>query len=212
MVHILLGFLLLVPTGVRAGVILSSDPASGTPATTFLLRVSSTTGADVMSGFQLDLKVLPDAGASGTVTFATAQLPPNYIFASDTGLVTSNMGSELTANDFDTQLASNNPPGGTTVPMSPSTANLLSVTFSAPGASGTFGIYAVEGKGNTEWTDPSFGDNFFDNVPDGTGMDRIGEIVVAGTIPEPSSWVLLGLGCAILGWHLRKWNNHRIAA
>ena len=39
-------------------------------------------------------------------------------------------------------------------------------------ASGSFGIYAVQGAAFTQWTDSNFTPQFFTNVPDGTDTVR----------------------------------------
>src|SRR5262249_43261161 len=96
---------------------------------------------------------------------------------------------------------------GTPVPGAPG-ANLLQIDFRASaGASGLFGIYALEGAGTTQWTDANFTTQFFTNVPNGTGMIRIGEVLVLQAVPEPSSIVLMGLaGVAIVA---ARWPRRR---
>ena len=63
-----------------------------------------------------------------------------------------------------------------------------------------------EGEPLTEWTDGNSNPQLFTNVPDGTGMVLIGEVLIPGSVvPEPSSFVLLALGCAALaGWQSRR--------
>ena len=137
---------------------------------------------------------IPDTGATGTLTFqdpasGTPPNPANYIFgANGLGIAATNGGSRLIANDFFD-------PGvgpGATVPGSPG-ANLLQTDFLATtNASGLFGIFALEGSALTQWTDGGGTTQFFTNVPDGTGMVRIGEVLISAAVPEPSSLVL---GC-----------------
>ena len=91
------------------------------------------------------------------------------------------------------------------MPGSPG-ASLLQMTFFATaGASGLFGIYAVEGLAATDWTDDNFNGQFFTNVPDGTGMVLIGQVELpAQAVPEPSGLGLLTLGgLTLLAWRLR---------
>ena len=90
------------------------------------------------------------------------------------------------------------------VPGSPG-ANLLQMDFLASSnASGLFGIYAVEGAGNTVWADSTYNTQYFTNVPEGASMVLIGQVDIA-VVPEPSSFCLLALGgAALAGWTWRR--------
>jgi hypothetical protein len=178
--------------------------SAGTTSAPMLVSVvSDNPPSDVMSAWNFLLKILPDAGATGTLTFqdpatGTPPNPPNYIFGGNgLGIAATNGGSQLSVNDFFD-------PGigpGAIVPGSPG-ANLLQMDFLASSnASGLFGIYALEGLALTQWTDSNATTQFFTNVPDGTGMVRVGDVLIAQSIPEPSSLVLFGLaGAALAGW------------
>jgi len=77
-------------------------------------------------------------------------------------------------------------------------AGLLDVDFLASSnASGRFGIYALEGAALTQWTDYNATTQFFTDVPNGTAMDRIGDVVVGATVPEPSALVMAGIAMVI---------------
>jgi hypothetical protein len=195
--------LCLLACGASAGVVLSTSNPPGTPLS---MNPGSTSGQmlvnvvsdnppnDVMAAWNVTLAIVPEPGATGTLTFqdpatGTPPNPPNYIFdGNGLGIVATNTGSQLNANDFF------DPSGGpgAVVPGSPG-ANLLAMDFLAsPNASGLFGIYALEGAALTQWTDANSTTQFFTNVPDGTGMVLIGEVEVLGVVPEPSALVLAG--------------------
>ena len=165
--------------------------------------LSDNSPSDVMSAWNFHLEILPDPGATGTLTFqdpatGTPPNPANYIFGGNgIGIAATNGGNQLTANDFFDQSVG----PGATVPGTPG-ASLLQMDFLATSnASGLFGIYALEGSALTQWTDGNATTQFFTNVPDGTGMVRIGDVLISGSVPEPSSLALLGLaGAALAGW------------
>ncbi len=202
-------FLAVVCGSARAGVVLTTSNAPGTP---LLMSAGTTSGPmlvsvtsdnfpnDLMSAWQISLVVVADAGATGAVTFQDPGAgtfpppPPSYVFGSD-GLgiaVPTNTGTLLSANDFNVGT------GSSVVPAAPG-ANLLQIDFLATSnASGLFGIYALEGIANTQWTDGDANQQFFTNVPEGTGMVRIGEVLITQSVPEPSSLILLALGLATL--------------
>lgn len=204
----------LLASSARAGDVLSTSDPSGTPLTVsagatsgplLLNVVSNNPPNDIMAAWNIQLEIIPESGASGTLTFqdpatGTPPIPPNYIFGSNgLGIAVSNGGSMLSANDFFDPTVGLGAP----VPGAPG-ANLLQIDFQASSnASGLFGIFAVEGGASTQWTDSNLNTQFFTNVPNGTGLVEIGEVLVpqAQSVPEPPSLALLGLaGATLAGW------------
>ena len=210
-------FLSLLAGGARAGVVLGTSNPPGTPLITsagavsgpmLVDVVSDNPPNDIMAAWNIKLAIAPEGGASGTLTFHDPGTdnpanPPNYIFGGNgLGIAATNAGSTLSANDFfDPSVGP-----GVAVRGTPG-ASLLAMDFLASSnASGLFGVYAVEGAALTQWTDSNSTAQFFTNVPDGTGMVLIGEVLIPGSVvPEPSSFVLLALGCtALAGWRWRR--------
>jgi hypothetical protein len=204
--------LALLPGGVRAGIVLGTSNPSGTPlsmsaGTTsgpMLVNIASDNAPnDVMSGWNITLTIIPDAGASGTLAFqdpATGAYsnPANYIFGGDgIGIAGVNGGNTLSASDFFVGIGPEVIVSGTPGP------NLIQMDFLASSsASGLFGIYASEGAALNEWTDGSGNAQLFTNVPDGSGLVRIGDVsIILQSVPEPSTLLLLGLAsAAVAGW------------
>jgi hypothetical protein len=214
-----LAFLALSVGSARGGVVLSTSNPPGTPLN---MNAGTVSGAmmvsvisdnppnDVMAAWNVQLQIIPNSGASGTLTFedpatGTPPIPPNYIFGSNgLGIAVTNGGSTLSANDFfDPSVGS-----GVPVPAAPG-ANLLQMDFLASSnAFGLFGIFAVEGAASTQWTDSNLNTQLFTNVPDGTSIVQIGEVLVAQvqSVPEPSSFALLGMAGAVLAG-LMPWSS-----
>jgi len=151
---------------------------------------------DFLTGWQLSLVILPEAGATGSVTFASpvgprADAPPNYLLDGvNAGIAAVNSGDALLAFDF------NFPPtGGVEAPVDPGSFLLLIELLASNDADGEFGIYAVPGPAGTEWTDaaPVIQQvRAFENVPHGAAPVWIGSVLVR--IPEPATFALLMFG------------------
>jgi hypothetical protein len=218
---ILLG---LLAAGARADVFLSSSNppgmplgmTAGTTSSPLLTNVSSNTGTDVMSAWMFVLTIQPEAGATGTLTFANPPVgassppnPPNYIFGGDGfGINATNTGGlSLESDDTDVNF-----PGGATVPLSPSSANLLAIQFLASSdASGLFDIVATLNGSLSLWLDDTGSPRDFANAPDGSDF-VIGVVKVTPQggggvtpVPEPSTLALLALGGpALAAWRWRR--------
>jgi hypothetical protein len=205
----------LLAVDARAGIALSTSNPPGTP---LMMAPGTTSGPmlvdivsnnppnDVMNAWNFGLEIKGDAGSTGTLTFhdpatGTPPNPSNYVFdGNGLGIVVTNSGSTLNANDFFNPAIG----PGVPVPGAPG-ANLLQIDFLASSnASGLFGIYAIEGAGTTQWTDANLTTQFFTNVPNGTGMVRIGEVLIAGSVPEPSTLTLMGLAGVVLAVASRR--------
>jgi hypothetical protein len=201
-----------------------SMAAGTTSATMDLTAINTNASSDLMSAWQVRLEIKPVGGATGTVTFQTLFTDPtdttnlpNYVFGTHSfagiSTVLSGGNEKLLASDFlDPAFALGVPvPGG-------AGASLLGLNFRATGnASGLFGIYAVRGIGgltrpaNTLWNDANGNPRTFSNVPDDTSNPP-GEVLIGGVsvtpsvtpvVPEPASWLLLGLGIGVVvvaGW------------
>ncbi|HEV8060694.1 MAG TPA: hypothetical protein VGP68_12505 [Gemmataceae bacterium] len=221
-------FLMLLVSNAQArDTILTSSNPYGSP---LIMSANSTSGPltvgvvsnnfpnDVMAGWYLTLQIVPEANATGTLTFqnpatGTPNNPPNYIFSNSPGTISvTNLGNQLSANDFDNNF-------GTTVPGSPG-ANLLAINFLASSsAQGMFDLVALPSNQNpsqsffsTGWTDSNFNTQNFSNVPNGTNPVLIGSINVMPEggpqqTPEPSSFALMAMVSATMaawGWCKRK--------
>lgn len=149
---------------------------------------------DPLAGWQVTLKIVPDTGASGELTFDSATLPAsNYVLAAavNAGLATippavPDALDMLTAFDFTIF-------DGVDVPSDPG-AGLLEIQLQAsPDARGTFGLFIAGGPGLTEWSDETLSVHEFANVAT-SGLTRIASF---RAVPEPASPVLALLLAAL---------------
>jgi hypothetical protein len=146
------------------------------------LKIANSTADDppteFLTAWQVRLEIVPDAGAAGTLEFETAAEPENYVFdgANHFGPTVVPAGDRLFASDFNFPNT-----GGVQVPAAPGTG-LLSIQLAPqPGALGRFGVYALAGLTNCEWTDaasPVRQRRTFANVPDAGGPVRIADVLM----------------------------------
>jgi hypothetical protein len=174
--------------------------------------------ADRLTAYTVTLQIVPQLGATGTLTFATpttstaATEPANYLLGSvvNFGLNVTNSGSQLYAFDFDTETLGTDSDG---VDVTEAGFNVLAMTFAASAdASGLFNIVVVPGPTNTQWADNAMGtqgEHDFFNVPAMGGNVVVGQVSVTA-VPEASSFVALGL--ASLAVAAGQWvRRHRAA-
>lgn len=138
---------------------------------------------DRLSGWQLTLVIVPDAGSNGTLRFESASVPgSNYLLSTavNFGLQTipsppNTAGDTLTAFDF--MVIS-----GVDVPVSPGAGVLELELHASPDTSGKFGLFLAGGPGLTEWSDIMLNVREFANIAS-TGLTRIADV---RAVPEPA--------------------------
>jgi hypothetical protein len=137
---------------------------------------------EFLTAWQVRLRITPDAGAAGTVDFVSGAEPDNYLFdnvghSGPSVTITQPItGSQLFASDVNVPAS-----GGVNVPEPPGARLLDIAVAAAPNALGSFGLYALAGLTNSEWTDantPVQQRRTFSNVPDQGGPVRIADLLV----------------------------------
>ena len=152
-------------------------------------RTSADPQLDLLAGWSLRLEIVPDVGATGTLEFNSRGLPSvDYVLSGVSG----GLGGSLSGTDlfaFDEDVTTDG------VVVSAIGENLLEIDFSTPdGALGLFRIFATPGLGDTQWSDASFTDQEFANLPFTGGPVEIGSVTA---VPEPASLILCGLVSAL---------------
>jgi hypothetical protein len=183
---------------------LSWDANSGPISPALLVRVANVqtvNDADRLAGWQLNLKLQPTPGATGTLRFNSANVPAaNYLLEGNSAGMLSSIdaaGTTLTAFDDDDSL-----PIGVAVPATGKA--LLALDFNTPNlATGTFQLLALAPPaGFTQWGDATPADRFFTNVPNGSTAPIV--LATITIVPEPSTLAIGGLGGLLLVSILRR--------
>ena len=181
---------------------LSWDPAVSALSPSVLIGVlnsQTVNDPDLLAGWQLNLMLQPQAGATGTLRFNSATLPVSgYLLEGNSAGLIANVGAggtALTAFDDDDTL-----PLGVSVPASGN--SLLALDFrTLDNARGTFGLVALAPPGGfTQWGDASPADRFFTNVPSGATSPIV--LATITLVPEPSTIVLSGLAALLFAGKL----------
>lgn len=154
-----------------------------------------------MSSFQLRMLLVPQAGATGSLTFQSADIPTiDYIFLNGSfGLTKEGVGtSELYVDDFSST-------GGE---IATSGKSLLDVAFDASGATGSFDLVARLDVGDdSAWFDAGFQQHEFAGgvAGQGTEVDVVIGTIDVDSIPEPNCIILLSIATSVgfLGWRKR---------
>jgi hypothetical protein len=183
---------------------------------TFTVAIENPGGGvtDTLAGWQLGLSIAAQSGATGSLSFATATLPANYLLNGNSEVQN---GMSFIPND--PVLPATSIPAiadviatvtGVTVPAAGD--NLLALTFSAAaGTTGVFDIYATAPTSSfatgSYWLDASFNNENFAQLSTGGGELLLGQITITPStvIPEPQSVVLLVSGLAgAVGFYRRR--------
>ncbi len=154
---------------------------------------SDTVNAPGLSAWTLAIRIVPEAGATGTLAFGTFSYPANEIIspsvtpAGSPSLVTSANGVKVGATNSDLTVNGQNPVPATGAAM-------FSVNYTSTDAVGKFDIYAwnqTNGLGSY-WVASDSTDQGFTNIP--SGLPALNELLL-GTVtvtatPEPGTMLL----------------------
>lgn len=193
-----LSCLLLYPNYCKADLILSSfgdieyTAGAALAPLTFTVHDSDTSSPDGLVGWQLSLRVIADAGATGNVSFVSAAEPSDYLLSGvnlgiDATLSSTDFTNDgILVNDLDASLF------GVLVPGAPTNLVDIALTASA-GASGTFRLVAFPGATATAFADIALDEVEFDNVPFRGGPVTLATFSTSAAVPEPGSATVFGL-------------------
>jgi hypothetical protein len=198
--------LLSVGTGLTITWDRTSAP-SGSAVMTIPILNSNTSDPRGLSGWSLAIRIVPEAGATGTLAFGSFSYPANEIIspssnltpAGSPALVTSANGVKVSASNSDLSVNGQN-----SVPATG--AALFSVNYTSADAVGKFDIYAwnqTNGLGSY-WVDQNGNNTGFTNIPSASPSVNdllLGTITVTAT-PEPGTMLLAFLASGGIATHL----------
>lgn len=179
-----------------------SQPAGSTPLTLQFSNDNPTDGAfsSSMSGYGVHLRLVPQAGATGTLAISgTSSLTnptTNALFPSSDFVLATPVEGGFVVSAFESTDTAR------LVPQTP--VNAFSFFLSSSDALGTFNIVVDGIGGSTSYNNINDPDTeyFFGNA-DGSNL-VVGQITVTA-VPEPSSIALVGCGgLALAAWQLRR--------
>jgi len=204
---------LAAPINLNTGISLAVDP--GTTGTATLSATNFDDGVQVLTwnAWTVALQLLPNVGATGTMTISNKSLPATNGSLSDPDAGTFNPGTLLQPANGQTAYTAvgyANEGPDVTVWASGATFNLADVSFTAsPDAQGSWTLYAVS-QGNpavSVWLD-DFGAAFaFGNVPAVNGSSLTLGTITA--VPEPAS-ATLALAAGTVGLLALRRRKRRI--
>lgn len=202
---------LATPINLNTDLALSVNPGSTGVWTLSATNQDNGSIANGWNAFAVAFQVVPDAGATGTVTLQSAVNP----------LVNPSIPSGSAGQPFVGQGTFPQPINGTrdftpvvlgyngtsfTTWASGQTYNLATITFSASAnASGTWRVYASNPEDNfvdlpqTTWNLPNANDVFFGNVPFVSGQTSTVQLGTISAVPEPRALALAGSAAALVG-------------
>lgn len=172
-----------------SGVDLVWDPASG-PSPQFVVSVSNDVAtdppADLLTGWQLLLKIVPTGGATGTLNFASHSVPTGYLLDGNS------LGPFPTIGPLDTLVVFDSiDVGGDEVQVPLGPTPLSQFDFSSVSARGLFEVYAFGGPVESNWSDTASSTRYFAGAPNGGSPQLLGTVEV---VPEPATWAVAMVG------------------
>jgi hypothetical protein len=175
-----------LPTGLNLNWNINSQP-SGSDFLVIPIANDSPSGSPILAGWDLNLEVVPEAGATGTLSIdsATVAFPGNnnvLSTANGPALTVTPSGTPSTTVQLDALDTVQN-----SAEVVPSIANLVQLRFTSADAAGNFTLEAISNGSATAWSDESGNNIAFTNE---------GSVINLGTVsvvPEPSSLLLAAL-------------------
>ena len=202
---------LATPINLNTDLALSVNPGSSGVWTLSATNQNNGTIANGWNAFAVAFQVVPDAGATGTVTLQSFVNP-----AANPSIPSASAGQPFVGQgtfpqpingttDF-TSIVLGYSGSSFTTWASGQTYNLATITFSASAdASGTWRVYASNPEDNftdfpqTTWNLPNTNDNFFGNVPFVSGQTSTVQLGTISAVPEPRALTLAGSAAALIG-------------
>jgi hypothetical protein len=207
------------PINLNPNLALSVNPGSTGLWTLSATNQDNGAAANGWKAFAVAMQIIPDPGATGTVTLQSFINPVDNpsIPAGSAGPASVSSGVFPQpingTTSFTSIILGYNDANFTSWP-SGQTHNMATITWSAsPDASGSWRVYASNPEDNfidlpqTTWNLPNANDVYFGNVPFVSGTTSTLQLGTISAVPEPSSLMLAASAIVAASWY--GWRSRR---
>ena len=198
------------PINIDTGNLLSMSPGANSSLVLSATNANAGSSVTTFNGWTLGLQLLPQGGATGTLTMTGISNPTtnSALTVPDTPtFINSTLNTATNGTTAYKYVGISNVDATTTTFALGQSLNLMSLAMSSSaGAAGTWNLYAVnQSPSQSAWLDVTGLGTDYGNVPATNGTSLlVGTVTV---VPEPGSMVLAGLAGVVVFAAFGRWRQ-----